>query len=85
LISASTKAIEDFILEIILGYYQTLVPKGKVRNLSALAKTERDDLLVTWAPEFDSSRHFRTAAFNEINNLEAIFAFSCGGTFLPLT
>ena len=36
-------------------------------------------------PEFDSSRHFRTAAFNEINNLEAIFAFFRGGTFLPLT
>ena len=33
-------------------------------------------------PEFDSSRHFRKSALNEINNLEAIFAFSCGGTFL---
>jgi hypothetical protein len=34
------------------------------------------------APEFDSSRHFRKSALNEINNLEALFAFSCGGTFL---
>jgi hypothetical protein len=33
------------------------------------------------APEFDSSRHFRKVAFNEINNLEVIFAFFCGGTF----
>jgi len=33
-------------------------------------------------PEFDSSRHFRKSAPNEINNLEVIFAFSCGGTFL---
>jgi tripartite-type tricarboxylate transporter receptor subunit TctC len=33
-------------------------------------------------PEFDSSRHFRKSALNEINNLEAIFTFSCGGTFL---
>jgi PiT family inorganic phosphate transporter len=34
------------------------------------------------APEFDSSRHFRKSAPNEINNLEALFAFYCGGTFL---
>jgi uncharacterized protein YjbI with pentapeptide repeats len=33
-------------------------------------------------PEFDSSRHFRKSALNEINNLEAIFTFYCGGTFL---
>ena len=32
-------------------------------------------------PEFDSSRHFRHAYSNEINNLEAVFAFFCGGTF----
>jgi hypothetical protein len=37
---------------------------------------------VVWMPEFDSSRHFRKSALNEINNLEAIFTFYCGGTFL---
>ena len=31
--------------------------------------------------EFDSSRHFRQVDFNEINHLEAIFTFFCGGTF----
>ena len=31
--------------------------------------------------EFDSSRHFRQVVFNEINHLEAIFTFFCGGTF----
>ena len=35
----------------------------------------------TRPPEFDSSRHFRQVDFNEINHLEAIFTFFCGGTF----
>lgn len=41
--------IDDFILEVIMGYYQSLVPKGKVRSLSASAKNERDALLFAWA------------------------------------
>lgn len=45
-------------------------------------KMENIQLFSTiWKPEFDSSRHFRHAYSNEINNLEAIFAFFCGGTF----
>ena len=36
----------------------------------------------TWSPEFDSSRRFWQVGLNEINNLAAIFSFSCGGTFV---
>jgi type I site-specific restriction-modification system R (restriction) subunit len=32
-------------------------------------------------PEFDTSSQLRKVVFNEINNLAAVFAFSCGGTF----
>jgi hypothetical protein len=41
--------IDDFIFEVIVGYYQSLVPKGKVRLLSTSAKNERDALLLAWA------------------------------------
>jgi len=41
--------IDDFIFEVIMGYYQSLVPKGKVRLLSTSAKNERDALLLAWA------------------------------------
>jgi len=37
--------------------------------------------LISGAPEFDTSRHFRSVALNEINYLEVILGFSCGGTF----
>jgi len=56
-----------------------------VGNLGAVAAGGRVTLFrgCAGSPEFDSSRHFRKSAFNEINNLEAIFAFWCGGTLLP--
>lgn len=41
--------IDDIIFEVIMFYYQSLVPKGKVRLLSAYAKNERDALLLAWA------------------------------------
>ena len=43
--------------------------------------SEVSNLSVPDTPEFDSSRHFRQVDFNEINHLEAIFTFFCGGTF----
>ena len=63
------------------------VPFGHIVCFAIKVRADSVDYIY-WAfprssPEFDSSRHFRKSAFNEINNLEAIFAFWCGGTLLP--
>ncbi len=46
---SSMNPIDDFILEVVIGYYQSLIPKGKVRSLSTSAENERDALLLAWA------------------------------------